>query len=34
MYYQDCGALRTIHGLGTPEEVFQRIVQCLEHAGP
>jgi adenylate kinase len=29
-YYQDRGVLHTIDGLGTPDEVFARIRQCVD----
>jgi adenylate kinase len=29
-YYQKQGKLRRVNGLGTPEEVYQRVVACLK----
>ena len=30
-YYADRGLLKSVDGIGTPDEVFERIRQCLDH---
>ena len=33
-YYADHGVLSTVDGLGTPDEVFDRIRQCVDQTRP